>query len=907
MRRLAAALLFALATFASFAAEVALPAGATRVTTVEGITEYNLANGLRVLFAPDASKPTTTVNITYLVGSRHENYGETGMAHLLEHLIFSGTPDFADPRAEMQRRGMRRNGTTWTDRTNYFASFPANEADLEWYLRWSSDAMTHSFVAQRHLDSEMTVVRNEMERGENDPIRILTQRIDEAAYSWHNYGKSTIGARADVENVSIERLQAFYRHHYQPDNAVLVVTGRFDEAKTLALVARTFGVIPRPTRKLQPTYTVDPEQQGERSVTVRRVADTQLAMAAYHVPAGPHPDFAAVRLLGPIMADAPSGRLHRALVGTGQAARVFATAYAFREPSLVVFGTEVPQTASLDNARATLLAAIEGVEKDPITEAEVERARAKYLRDFALNANDPERTGVALSGAIAQGDWRLFFIERDRVRALKAADVQRVAAAYLLSDNRTLGLFVPTAAPRRPPAPALVDVAPMVKDYRGDAAVAAGEAFEATPANIEARTRRLRLADGMRVALLPKRTRGGAVVVRLTLHHGDEKALFGSGSLGAIDAAMLPRGAGGMTRAQIQDAFEKLNARVAFTGSSARTLVTIETTRDNLPELMRVVAKALRSPDFPAAELEQLKLERVTAIEAQRREPDAIARNAVARHGDPYPPGHVLHTRTFDEEIADIRAITTERLRAFHRDFLGIGSAELAAVGDFDADALRTQLGELLGGWKSARPYARVPMPLHTPAPVELRFETPDKANAFFTSRVHFPMRDDAPDYAAMLVANRIVGGGPGSMLFKRLRGKEGISYGAASQLVVDSHETHAAWNALAIYAPQNLKRLEQAFREEVTRVMESGFTPAELADAKTGLAQARRLALAQDSELASQLTAQLELDRTMDYVAGVDRAIEAVTLEQANAVFRKYLDPSKLVKVYAGDFAKAK
>ena len=887
-------------------AQVSLPQGVTRATTVEGITEYNLPNGLRILFAPDASKPTTTVNITYVVGSRHENYGETGMAHLLEHLVFSGTPAVPDPRAEMQRRGMRRNGSTSVDRTNYFASFPASEPDLEWYLKWSADAMTNSFIARRHLDSEMTVVRNEMESGENDPRRILVQRTVAAAYSWHNYGKSTIGARADVENVSIERLQAFYRHYYQPDNAVLIVAGKFDEAKTLALVAREFGKIPRPARVLQPSYTVDPEQQGERSVTLRRAGDVQLALAVYHMPPAAHPDYGAVFILHYLMGDTPAGRLHHALVEQKKASAVFPLTWPSREPGWMGFGVEVPQAASLDNARAALLETLEGVARTPITEAEVERARNKYLRDFELNATDPERIGVALSGAIAQGDWRLFFLQRDRVRSAKAADVQRLAESRFLPDNRTLGLFVPTAAPKRPPAPALVDVAPIVKDYRGDAAVVAGEAFDATTANIESRTERYRLPDGLRVALLPKRTRGGAVQARLVMHLGDEKSLAGTSPAGPITAAMLARGAGGMTRAQLQESFDKLKARVNFQGSENLATVTIETTRDNLPEVLKLVATALRKPDFPATELELLRIERVTAVESEMREPVEIARNAVARHGSPYPRGHPLHVESFEEQIAGLRAITLEQVRAFHGSFYGANHAELAVVGDFDAPRLRAQVAELFGDWKSAKPYQRVATPLYTVPPTELRFQTPDKANAFFTARVRFPLQDDAPDLAAALVANRIFGGGPGSIIFLRLRSKDGLSYGAGSGLTASSHEPHGTWTAAAIYAPQNVKRLEAAFQEEAMRVFTAGFTPQELEDGKKGLLQARRLGLAQDRDLATQLAGQLELGRTMEYVAGIDRAIEAVTLEQANAAFRKYYDPAKLVRVYAGDFAKA-
>ena len=905
MKRLLAASALLAALVLPAAAEVALPQGVTRVTTVEGITEYNLPNGLRVLFAPDPSKPTTTVNTTYLVGSRHENYGETGMAHLLEHLVFKGSPNFKNGMAEQARRGLDFNGSTWTDRTNYFASFSANDENLEWYLRWSADAMTKAFIAKKDLDSEMTVVRNEMENGENDPVGSLFDQVLATAYLWHNYGKSTIGARADVENVKIERLQAFYRKYYQPDNAVLIVAGKFDEAKTLAIIAREFGKIPRPTRKLEATYTVDPEQQGERSVTLRRVGDNQHALAMYHMPPAPHPDFAAAQLLATIMGDTPTGRLHKALVETRQAASVFGGMFPWREPTLGYFGAQLPTAGDLDTARATMLATLEGVAKQPITDAEVERARARYLRNFDLQAADPQKVGVALSSAIAVGDWRLFFLQRDRVRAAKTADVQRVAAERLIPANRTLGLFIPTASPQRPPTPALVDAAPMVKDYKGDPAVVVGEAFDATPANIEKRTERTKLANGMKVALLSKRTRAAAVNARLVLRYGDEKSLAGTPPLGVVTGAMLNRGAAGMTRTEIQDTFDKLKARVAFVGSPTALTVTVQTTRDNLPEVMKLVAKVLRSPDFPAAELEQYRDERLADLEAERREPTDLARNALARHGNPYPKGDPRYVASFDEAMAEMRAVSLEQVRAFHKDLYGAGATEFAAVGDFDAAALKAQLNELFGGWSAPKAYARVPNPLYEMPATELRLETPDKANAFFAARLRFPLKDDAPDYPALLVANRIVGDDTDSILWKRVREKEGVSYGIGTNVQASSHEAHGTWSTSAIYAPQNVGKLDAAVKEELARVQRDGFTARELQDAKNGLLQARRLALAQDAGLATTLANQLEVGRTMDYVAGIDKAIGAVTLEQANAAFRKYVDPSRLARVFAGDWTK--
>src|SRR5690625_3762068 len=240
------------------------------IAEIEGVSEYQLNNGLRVILAPDESRPNTTVNMTYLVGSRHENYGQTGMAHLLEHMLFRGTPNMPNALAEFSKRGLAANGTTSADRTNYFATFAADEETLHWYLDWQADVMLNATISQEELDAEMTVVRNEMERGENSPFRVLMQKMQAAAFQWHNYGKSTIGARSDVEQVDVEQLKAFYKLYYQPDNAVLLVSGDFDPDSTLKTIVDAFSSIAKPQRKLPPEYTVEPVQDGERQVSIKR-------------------------------------------------------------------------------------------------------------------------------------------------------------------------------------------------------------------------------------------------------------------------------------------------------------------------------------------------------------------------------------------------------------------------------------------------------------------------------------------------------------------------------------------------------------------------------------------------------------------------------------------------------------
>src|SRR5215471_5146981 len=251
----------------------ALPRGMEKLSSIEGITEYKLANGLHVLVFPDLSKSTITVNMTYLVGSRQEGSGERGMAHLLEHMVFKGSPKHPNIPQELTAHGARPNGTTSYDRTNYFETFQASDDNLKWALDLEADRMVNSFIRKADLDSEFTVVRNEFEAGENSPINVMLQRAWSAAYVWHPYGRAVIGNRADLENVPIDKLQAFYQKFYQPDNAVLTVSGKIDEPKLLGMVNDYFGPIPAPTRKLETTYTVEPAQDGERQVTLRRVGD----------------------------------------------------------------------------------------------------------------------------------------------------------------------------------------------------------------------------------------------------------------------------------------------------------------------------------------------------------------------------------------------------------------------------------------------------------------------------------------------------------------------------------------------------------------------------------------------------------------------------------------------------------
>lgn len=887
------------------------PPGVQAVTSVEGIDEFRLGNGLQVLLIRDDSKPTTTVNLTYRVGSRHENYGETGMAHLLEHMLFKGTPKHPAVWSEFQKRGLAANGSTSFDRTNYFARFSANDDSLRWYIGWLADSMVNSFVARKDLDTEMTVVRNEMERGENSPSRILRERAMSLMFDWHNYGHSTIGARADVENVDIPRLQAFYHLYYQPDNATLIVSGKFDTARVLQAVAGSFGAIPRPTRALPVLYTLDPAQDGERSVVVRRTGGTPLLLAGYHMPAGATPQNAAAELLALILGDTPSGRLYKRLTQAQLATSVSGGSFALRDPGAMFFSANLEPGQDVAKARAELLATLESIGREPITADELARAKQKWLKDWDQEFTNPETVGVAMSEEVASGDWRLFFLTRDRVRAATLGDVQRLAEQYLLADNRTLATYLPTDKPLRAPAPATVDMAEALRDFKPQAAVASVEAFDATPANIDARTQRFDVG-GVSAAVLPKATRGQAVQAVLTLHFGDEKSLFGQDTAADFTASLLDRGTvaadgfAAMTREQIQDRLDRLQTEMHISGGDGRVTVSLVSQRDQLPEAIALVGQVLRHPALPADALEELRRGARAGIENQRKEPNAVVRNALARLGNPYPRGDTRYAPTYDEMLEDINRVMIDDVRAFHQRFYGAAKGEFGAVGDLDVGKVRVALQGAVGDWRGAgAPYARVPDPLVPRKPERIVLLTPDKQNATMAVQLGVPLNDSDADYPALTMANYLLGSGGTSRLWKRIREKEGLSYGVGSGIGWSTEDRNSAWSANASFAPQNRARVEAAFREEVALALKDGFNAQELADGQSSLLNLRRLSRAQDAGLASALANNLYLGRNFAVSAKVDADIAHLTLEQVNAALRKYIRPDDFVVALGGDFEK--
>ena len=876
-----------------------------KTTEVEGITEYNLENGVKLLLFPDNSKPQFTMNMTVMVGSRHEGYGESGMAHLLEHMLFRGSDLHPDiPKLLKDRGVLNMNGTTSIDRTNYFETLPASDDNLKFAIEMEADRLINSWIRADHLEKEMTIVRSEFERSENSPQAILYQRLMTAAYQWHNYGKSTIGNRSDIMRVPADNLRVFYKKYYQPDNITLVIAGKFDEARALDLVEKNFGTIPRPKRELPKTYTEEPAQDGERNIVLRRSGDVQLVGTAYHIPSASHPEYAAFQVLASVLSNKPTGPLYKAMVETKLATDASAFARVGYDPGMLVTMAEVPQDRDLIEARDVLIKEMESV-KDSISEDDVKRAVLSITKRRERSFANTERFATTLSEWESYGDWRLYFLHRDRLEKVSAQDVMAVAENYLIQSNRTVGLFYPTDEAERVDIEALNRVKKMVAGYKGREKISEGEAFDPSPANIESRTTFGKLDSGLKYALLPKQTRGDRVTLQARLRYGNEDTLKGKNIAAEVLPSLMSRGTKQLGFQEYRDKLDELKTAVTISGRVGSLTLSVQSEADKLIPALDVIKQALRQPALDAKEMEVVRDNKLTQIESGLSDPTRLAFTEFSRRLDPQPSDDVRYTPTLSEELERVKAVTIDDLKALHSEFLNGQHGEIAVVGDFEKDGVLEKLNEVFGDWVSEQPYQRIEEPANLDVKGE-RFDidTPDKANAVYIAGLSTKVNESHPDYEAMEIGNYIMGGGPlSSRIADRVRKKDGLSYTAMTRFRADAQDERGLYMMFCISNPTNTEKVVETVREEVDKMLSSGVTMDELEKAKESFLTNRQGGRARDGQIAADLLKNLKVGRTMDFHTQSDQRISQLTKEQVDAALKSVVDPGRLVIITAGDF----
>ncbi|MFY1048367.1 M16 family metallopeptidase [Chryseobacterium sp. GP-SGM7] len=906
---------FLLGTAVLFFIGVANPVSAQKtdapkfISNTEGVKEYNLNNGMKVLLIPDSSQSNMVVNIIYNVGSKHEGYGEKGMAHLLEHMLFKSTKKLGDIKKQLSDKGGDANGTTWYDRTNYYEIFPSSDENLKWALEMEADRMINATILQTDLDKEFSVVRNEFEIGENRPGSVLMERIVSTAYLWHNYGNSTIGSKEDVERVKAPTLRTFYEKFYQPDNATLVVAGKFDEKQALNYISQYFSVIPRPSRVLDQTYTVEPAQDGERFVELKRSGDSKIVGALYHTAPYADKDYAALDALSEILTSDPSGYLYKAMIDSHKAASVYSYQPTVRDAAFMYFGLEVPADKDLKAVESDFRTELDKVSTIKYTEQDVSRAKAKILKQIENTKNNTINYAIGLTEIVGAGSYKLGMIYRDNIEKLTLADVQKVAEKYFKTNNRTVGVFIPTKDEVRVKNIEYSDnqIASITKDYKGKALEKEVAPFEASIKNLKANLSEGKLSNGMKYGVIKKEIKGGKVMGSFRFPVSNAKDLSGKAVVGSLMAQVMKTGTKSHTKEQIQDMLDQWKSSINFSFGGQALYIGVSTYKEHLPKVMGLMKEILTEANFPEAELVKTVNEYNTYLESSLNDPESLAFTEIEKITENYPKESIFYTMSFKEQIEANKSIKRQELVDFYNKILGGNNGVGTMVGDLDSKTASSLMENTFAKWNSKSTYEQIKPELFATKKQDKEYITPDKENGAAVGKISFTMDTKSPDYPALLIANEMLGSGGflTSRIPTRLREKEGISYGAGSYMSIPVSNTVASWGWYAYFNPTKKDAVNKALKEEINKAVKDGFTEDELKSNLNSWLTSRKTGLGNENTLMSLVNNKLQYGVALEDYDTLEAKASALKINQVNDALRKYISKDKMTSIFAGDFNK--
>lgn len=869
-----------------------------------------LDNGLRVYTLQDRSSPTVSVQVWYDVGSKDDPQGRSGFAHLFEHILSRMTRNI--PRGYINTLvedvGGSRNASTGPDYTNYFEVVPSHF--LETMLWTHAERMDRLVVDQSVFEAERAIVQEELRQ------RVLAvpygrlQRFVMINNSWRvsPYHRPGIGSIEELNAATVEDALAFHDAYYRPDNAVLVVSGDFDQAQLDGWIDEHFGPIRAPDRPIPRFQAVEPEREGPRSV-VAYAPNVPLPAVVWSYPAPPvnHPDSPALQVLDAILTSGDSSRFHQALVRGGVAASASAYNYqledgGFYGPQVIVAGD-----SDVEAAEAALQAQLDLIRTTPVSEAELAEARTELIAGALQARQTASGRGFALADAIMTANDPNFADDNlARVAQVTAADVLRVARTWLRDDRRvSIRYLDESQRPEGTPDP----VAPSVERYGLDLppnqrplVTHASDAERiAPPAPIEPRTppapqfAERTLSNGLRVIV----ARSGdqpLFTAYLAVEGGDAAEAERGSAVNEFMADMLTRGAGGLSSTDIAARIERLGGAIGAGGSANRQTLFVSAPQVNAEQAGAILATVARRPDFDAAELEQLRSESIDGYRVYLRQPGNIASEVATRlvFGDtPYGQGAPTE--------AARRAVTRDQLAAFHQTWWRPDNATLLIGGSMEAEEAFALADRLFGDWRapSAPLPARVSL---TGAPRQPHVVVVDMEGAG-QAAVNISLRTlerADPDFYAVAIGNAVLGGGSNGRLFQEVRARRGLSYGAYSNL---SQAREAGRLTLTAQTRNDAAaQTTGVMFDELQRLLAEG-PDASMVERRTAFLLGgfgRQIETTQG--LTAYLSSLAALGLPLTEVTRYPQAVDAVTAEDVARALSAHVDPNQAMIVIVGD-----
>jgi zinc protease len=858
-----------------------------------GIKEFTMtSNGLTVLIKEDKTAPVATFMVTYRVGSVNEATGHTGATHLLEHLMFKGSKNYKNGKADviLDSIGARTNATTWTDRTNYFGTLPSNH--LETIIKIEADRMRGAIIVEEDRQSEMTVVRNEFERGENSPQRVLDQHIWSMAFQAHPYHHSTIGWKSDIENMPIEKLKEFYDIYYWPNNATVSIVGDVDTKEGLALVKKYFGKIRRSKHEIPTVYTTEPEQEGQRRVVLNRAGQQGVVGVAFKSPPAADKDMAPMIVLGEILGSGKNSRFYKQITDKGLVTSISASPSKFKYEGLFEIYASLTPGTKHEKVEELILEVLEEVKDSGVKEKELQKAKTKLITSRLFSQDGSYAIASGLNEAIASGDWTLYTSYEEKIKKVTLADIKRVANKYLVTQKSTVGYFIPEVST----GGGLLKGASAHRHHNGPYYFKKEEDLKEAGGFFQKGVEFSEPTEGVFLYTLK---RGKGVVTLNGSMLGGYNYAEQKQQVPSLVVSMLDQGTTNKTKFQISDELESVGARLDFGSGPSRVSFLAKFLSKDTDRVLGLMAEQLQSPSFNEEEFKKVKKRREASL---KRVKESTWNNAfddflLSIYGDKHQ-----NTPTDPEKaIKELDKIDIEDLKAFHKKNYGRGSMFIVAVGDVSHESLSKKIKKEFGGWKKS-PLVETPENrTGTPTKKVNYISMKDKTSSDLLYGIALDINEDSPEFLPLSVATRVLGGSFTARLMRKVRVEDGLTYGVYSSITGTTNKSPGAWIAYGTYSPDLLKKGEVSMEGVIEMWIDSGITKEELSNMKSTIIGSTQVGYDTTSGISRAILSSVVNKGGVKYLDEYANKIESITLEEVNKAIKKHIKFNLLYKVAAG------
>lgn len=897
-----------------------------KIKVLGGIEEYLYEpNGMNILLLQDNASPVATVQIVYRVGSKNEVLGNTGSTHLLEHLMFKGTPTFNKKNGTtitdvLQNTGAQLNATTWYDRTNYFETLPSDKIALA--LQIEADRMRNSLLLKEDKDAEMTVVRNEFERGENDPNSLLDKEIWSAAYIAHPYHHSTIGWKSDIEKAPIEVLRNFYNTYYWPDNATLTIIGDFKKENVFELIEKYFGKITKAPHTMPQFYTEEPQQYGPRKIIVKKPGELGVINKAYKIPGALHEDLPALNILAEIIGSGPSAILNKTFVDTRMGIYTYASATNFKEVGLFTIGVGFPITSKHEDIEAKISEVVYKIQKEGVTQEEVNRVVANISAKTILARDGSGVIASELTEAIAAGDWTDYVTGVDRLKKVTPADISRVAKKYLVDDQSTTGYFIPKekGGQSQNAAQAINFMPEKGPFYYRHPEV--GHDYEIAPeTHLSEQNNTVKTVFSLdentieKTASVYKREKvAGIDVVSVKTSAKDFVTVAASISLGnyanenknlmipTLTASMLSKGTTLNDKFKFSEKLQKLGVNLSVSASKTKVNIQFRCLKKDLDQVIVLLAEELRNPLFDQKEFDNIKQESTGNTQQSLNDPGT--KGSIAILQAIYPKANPNYYSSTEEDLASIKSATLDEVKAFHKKYFGPASMHLVIVGDTEGANLNASLKKSFKNWSGGVvENIKYEEAVKSASKTEVITIAEKPSAELFIGQYTGLKRSDA-DYLPFYIGNYTLGSGFAGRLMQTVRDNDGLTYNIGSFLGGEPN-TGGCWLINASFNPTLFQKGLDATMVQVKKWVNEGITSEELQNKKTNIIGSFKVGLATTNGMTNTILGFIERGLEPSYVEQYPKDIEKVTLQQVNDAVKKHLQLDKMIVIKSGSLDK--